>query len=669
MSTADLRPSAWSTAVVRGWTLAFALALLAAVALEQRGSEIGAVGPIATWLVPASIVAAAVACAARVLVVRAERLAWALLATALFAYALGDVYRTVRLEPLDERVFPSPADALWLSVYPLALAAFSLVARHRLDGVRTAIWLDAVLGGAALASVWVAVAFGSILSDLEASAPLERAILLAYPVGDLLLVALAVGVFALAEWSPGPSWLLLGGGFVLFAAANTIRNAMIVQGDTETTLALLALWPLGLLAVGLAAWLPTDRRPARADSRRGLLLPAAATSIALAVLVYASFRPVDATAVWLAALAIVAAILRATFTVGEVRALSESRHQALTDDLTGLGNRRRLLAELGSACESGDPHTLFLFDLDGFKSYNDRFGHVQGDALLSRLGKRLGVALERGASAYRPGGDEFCVLVPGRERVEERAAAYAEALSESGHGFTISCACGWALLPDEASEPSQALRLADTRMYGQKNSRPGGAKRQAADVALEILTEQQPDLEPHLSATTALAVAVGRRMGLAADDLDDLERAASLHDIGKVALPTSILEKTGELDEDEIRLLRGHPVVGERMLSVAPALERVAKIVRSTHERFDGAGYPDGIAGEEIPLAARVIAVCDAFDAMTTPRAYRAAFTERQALAELRRGAGTQFDPAVVAAFEKALADSKGRWSLLRRAS
>jgi HD-GYP domain-containing protein (c-di-GMP phosphodiesterase class II) len=154
-------------------------------------------------------------------------------------------------------------------------------------------------------------------------------------------------------------------------------------------------------------------------------------------------------------------------------------------------------------------------------------------------------------------------------------------------------------------------------------------------------------------------------MGLVADELDLLRQAGELHDIGKVAIPDSILSKPGPLDEEEWVFVRQHPVVGERIISAAPALAQVAKLVRASHERFDGTGYPDGRIGEEIPLGARIIAVCDAYDAMIGPRPYRLGMSDEVALAELRRCAGEQFDPAIVEVFCDVHAEDRAEAQLL----
>jgi HD-GYP domain-containing protein (c-di-GMP phosphodiesterase class II) len=170
-------------------------------------------------------------------------------------------------------------------------------------------------------------------------------------------------------------------------------------------------------------------------------------------------------------------------------------------------------------------------------------------------------------------------------------------------------------------------------------------------VLKQILQEREPELQAHLNDVAALSREVGRRLDLSSEELDEVTRAAELHDVGKLAVPDNILRKTGRLDQFERVLMQQHTLVGERILGAAFALRPVAKLVRATHEHFDGNGYPDGLAGEKIPLGARIIAVCDAFEAMTSDRPYQAAVSEQDALAELRRCAGSQFDPVVVEAF------------------
>ena len=298
-----------------------------------------------------------------------------------------------------------------------------------------------------------------------------------------------------------------------------------------------------------------------------------------------------------------------------------------------------------------EPLVLMLFDLDGFKSYNDTFGHVAGDALLSRLGRKLEIAVTHEGSAYRLGGDEFCVLLPAQGELQRNVAAAAAALEERGETFTVAASCGSVLLPHEANTTDYALQLADKRMYTHKHGRPSGAGEQAHDVLVHILRAKQHGLQDHSTGVTRLAAPIGRRMGMNAEEIDELTRAAALHDIGKVGIPDAILAKPGPLDPEEWDFIRQHTLLGERILSAAPALRPIATIVRATHERWDGLGYPDGMRTTEIPLAARIIAVCDAYDAIITHRSYRPAQTPEAARQELKREAGHQFDPAVITTF------------------
>ena len=234
-----------------------------------------------------------------------------------------------------------------------------------------------------------------------------------------------------------------------------------------------------------------------------------------------------------------------------------------------------------------------------------------------------------------------------------------EALSEKGEGFSITCSYGAVQLPQEAHESEKALGLADARMYAQKNGGRASAGRQSSDVLLSALSERHPSLADHMTGVTELAVDVGERLGLSTDALDDLRLTAGLHDVGKVAIPDAILGKPGPLDDAEWEFMRRHTVVGERILQAAPALHRVAGLVRSTHERMDGEGYPDRLAGRDIPQVARIVAVCDAFDAMTSDRSYRRAMSTEVAMAELEQCSGTQFDPAVVSAVRDVVSKAK----------
>jgi diguanylate cyclase (GGDEF)-like protein len=329
---------------------------------------------------------------------------------------------------------------------------------------------------------------------------------------------------------------------------------------------------------------------------------------------------------------------------------------AMMDSLTGLPNRRQLMADLRRLSESPAPAEtlLAMFDLDGFKTYNDTFGHAAGDVLLTRLGRQLEDAARPTGAAYRLGGDEFCVLAPAAGvDVDGVLDGLAGAMSAHGDGFSIGCSYGAVVLPTETPSTEEALQLADQRMYVRKTGGRPSAGRQVGDALLRALEERHPDLSLHLGGVAAWSEAVARHLGMAEGDVARVRQAAELHDVGKVAIPDAILLKPGPLTHDEREFIHRHTIIGARIVSAAPALAQVAHLVRASHEWMDGTGYPDGLAGDEIPVGARVVAACDAFDAMVSRRPYRpGVMTEAEAMAELRRCAGTQFDPRVVDAFE-----------------
>jgi len=334
--------------------------------------------------------------------------------------------------------------------------------------------------------------------------------------------------------------------------------------------------------------------------------------------------------------------------------LGLSREEASTDVLTGLRNRRALIDDLHSSIDDRAPgrHELLvaIFDLNGFKQYNDTFGHAGGDALLKRLGGRLAGALEGLGTAYRMGGDEFCVLARCASYSGDALVADAvAALSDGGEGWHVGCSHGAVWVPAEAATPSDALQMADMRMYSNKASR-SSTGRQIADALLQVLSEQDKNMNVHGGHVAALSGAVAEALHQSALEVQRIQLAATLHDIGKTALPDSLLNKPGPLNAQEWEFMHRHTVIGERILNAAPALAATASLVRSSHERIDGDGYPDGLSGTQIPLGARIIAACDAFDAMTSTRPYRGATSVEVALEELRRCTGSQFDPDVVAA-------------------
>jgi diguanylate cyclase (GGDEF)-like protein len=333
--------------------------------------------------------------------------------------------------------------------------------------------------------------------------------------------------------------------------------------------------------------------------------------------------------------------------------LEASRDEAVTDPLTGLGNRRAFkndMEKVPPGENADDELMVAMFDLDGFKQYNDTFGHGAGDALLARFAQRLKDAAGA-ATPYRMGGDEFCVLAQGTISAgEQLIGSVVGALSDAGEGWQVGCSWGVSWMPSDATGASDALRLADERMYAQKTSRTT-VSLQTTAALVQVLIEQDFALSTHISRVARLARATAERMGLPEHEVTRVGLAAQLHDIGKTAIPESILAKPAPLDDEEWAFMRRHTLIGERIIGAAPSLAHTAHLVRSSHERFDGTGYPDALVGEDIPLGSRIITLCDAYDAMIAPRPYRHQMSVPDALSELQACAGSQFDPGVVDAF------------------
>jgi diguanylate cyclase (GGDEF)-like protein len=621
-------------------------------------------GPLSSRFVhDVLLLVAAAAVLARGVLVRRERVPWLLLGAGVLAWTFGEIYYTAVLWTESSPPIPSPADTGYL-LFPLfALAGMIGLVRARAR-VSATLLVDGVTVALAVAALSAAIVFQTVLAHASGE-PLAAATGLAYPLTDAVLLAVGVGALAGTGWRLDRSWALIAAGVLMFWFADSMYLVRTAAGTYEAGGWFDAGWWGGLLAIAAAAWQePAEHRRARPrdDALRLVAAPLAAGAVGIELLVYGCTGGLNALAVGLAASTLVAVMIRLTLTFRQnVAMLRASRDEAMTDSLTGLGNRRALTRELADQLEEAGrdaPLVLALFDLDGFKTYNDTFGHPAGDTLLTRLGANLSAYFERGR-VFRMGGDEFCALFEplGRD-VPTLLDGAAMALSEQGEGFYIGCSYGAISLPAEATEATDALKIADQRMYAQKRAGRHSASRQSKDVLLRALSERSPELGGHGNAVAALAEATARRLGLDREMLEVVRHAGELHDVGKVAIPDDILLKEGPLTDEEWTFIRRHPVAGERIIAAAPALGAVAKLVRSTHERWDGRGYPDALGGDDIPLGSRIIAVADAFDAMTAGRPYRAAIPVRDAVGELRACAGTQFDAIVVEAFCGALAET-----------
>ena len=640
----------WSFVVLAAWLALAALRNVLVPDLE--------IGPLFNrYIHDVALAAAGGLCVFRAVRRREERLAWGLIGAGILAWTFGETYYTVVLWTAETVPVPSPADGGYLLMPALVLAGVLALLRARTSSVPVTLRTDGLTAALAIGAVSAAIVFQTAL-DVASGDPLGIATSLAYPLSDLILGGVVVGALAGSGWRLDRTWALLGLGILTFWLADSLYLVKIANGTYESGSWFDAGWWIGLALIAAAAWQPVpppDAEPPR-EGVRLIVMPLSFGAVGLAVLIYGCFASLNLLAIALAAAALSAVGARLILTFREnTQMLHVSRDEALTDALTGLPNRRALARHLERAIpRASEDHSLVLalFDLDGFKLYNDTFGHPAGDALLVRLGRSLSDYLDGRGTAYRMGGDEFCALFEPRDQVfAPLVAGAAQALSEHGEGFSIGCSYGSILLPLEAEDASEALRIADQRMYAQKNTGRASASRQSRDVLVRALAERNPELSSHQQDVAGLAERVALRLALAEDQVDLIRHAAELHDVGKVAIPDEILSKPGPLDDREWGFIRSHTLIGERIIGAAPALAEVASLVRSTHERWDGKGYPDGLRGADIPLGSRIVAVADSFDAMTSERPYGTQRTAAEALREIRDCAGTQFDPVVVEAF------------------
>jgi two-component system cell cycle response regulator len=602
-----------------------------------------------TWVYDGLMVLACIIVGSHAYLVPRERAAWTVITLSLASWTFGEIYWAI-VKPEE---YPSPADLGYIGFYFLLYAGIVLLLRSRARSIGGTLWLDGATAALAAAALGAAVLVELVLQSTEGSTS-TVVTNLAYPLGDVLLLSAVFGVFSLTGWRPGVRWLLLGLGALSTAIADAVYLFQSASGTYVEGTWIDIFWPLAMLLVASAAWAHDEsRKGLDVEGRPLLAVPAVCALAATGILAYDHFARLNLLAVGLATATLGLVVLRLGATFRENRRLFElTREEATTDALTGLANRRQLLADLDRRLVSESvppPQTLLmLFDLDGFKGYNDTFGHPAGDALLVRLGAKLAAVPGERGNVYRLGGDEFCLVATiGDDEAEALIDEACQALSERGEGFEIVSSFGAVVLPDEATDASQALQTADERLYAQKYSHRGESER-TMSALLAALAIREPELEAQRADVGALATEVGRMLGLRRDELDDLERAAQLHDLGMLAVPDEILHKPGPLDEREWAFVREHTIVGERILRAHPALRSVAGIVRASHENWDGTGYPDGLAETEAPLAARIVRACNAYVAMISDRPYRKALTEEEALNELMRLAGAQYDPTVV---------------------
>lgn len=394
---------------------------------------------------------------------------------------------------------------------------------------------------------------------------------------------------------------------------------------------------------------------------RSIVGPAVFAVLGIGLLVYDHLNQrVPALVFWLTLGLIVTVFLRMVETNRrQSRALAEQRRNALNDHVTGLRNRESLEADITAAATApGEGWVLVLIELEGLEAHNDRVGYAAGDELLRGFARQLiDAVVPLGGIGYRIAAGRLAVLVPaGDRRLGEIVLAATGALQSEDAAASLGCSYGEVTIPEEAADPEVAFQVAGRRLAAHRQRQNRSARRQAHAVLMAALTARHPELRDELRVVAYRAISLARRLQLSREEIDDIALAAELHDVGLLAVPESVLEKH-TLGEQERAMVRSHTAEGARIVSAAPGLATVARLVRSSAEHFDGSGYPDGLAGDAIPQGSRVIAVVVAFAAMTERRPYREPVGPAEALAELRRSSGSQFDPRVVEALARDLAE------------
>jgi diguanylate cyclase len=433
---------------------------------------------ITKWLLNLVLVGAVVVCAARAVAVAADRWAWVAIAGGMLLWTVANAGWTIAYGDVAEPPFPSVADALWLAWYPAVYAGLVLLVRRRVRAFYASVWLDGLIGGLTVAAFGVVLVVAPVAHSATGTAA-AVIVNVAYPLGDLLLASFVVGVFALSGWRPSRDWVAIGAALVVLAVADAVYVVRVATGSYVIGTLLDSLWPLGMVVLAFAAWQPPAPRDRllRLEGWPVLVMPFVFMAASLGLLVAGGVHGASPLGSVVAGLALAAGLGRMALTFRDVRALADSRRQALTDELTGLPNRRsfyqRAEQMIVGARDGGERLGVLLIDLDRFKEINDTLGHHAGDVLLEHVGPRLRGVLRDGDLLARLGGDEFTLVVEA-ELAEGLARRIADALRQPFQvqdiNVHIGASVGIAFCPDHGGDAQTLLQRADVAMYEAKLS-------------------------------------------------------------------------------------------------------------------------------------------------------------------------------------------------------